>query len=325
MHSVRLRTIAAVIFLIVVLSAPGFAKPGSASGVKLIKGNEAVDVIIDGNLFTRYVFSGTPKPYCYPLIGPTGKPVTRDYPMKEVAGETRDHPHHRSLWFTFGNVNGVDFWTESPKTGKIVHRKFDKVVGGPVFGCIRATNDWIGTDGKKVCEDTREIRIYRTTDGRVMDFDIRIRASEGPLTFGNTKEGMFGIRVADSMTVDKGQGHILLSTGEKDAAAWGKKADWCDYYGPVDGKTVGIAVMRKPESGAPPTYWHVRTYGLLAENPFGIRDYTGDKTKDASITIPKGGGITFKYRVYIHEGDTVQGGVADRYSAYLNPPKAAAK
>jgi hypothetical protein len=295
------------------------------NGVKLVKTKNAVDVRIDGQLFTSYVFSGVPKPYYYPIIGPGGKPVTRGFPMKDVPGETKDHPHHRSMWFTFGSVNGVDFWTESPQAGRIVHRKFDKLVSGPVYGRIRSVNDWIGPDGKKVCEGDQEIYVYRLTGARIADYTVRVWASEGPLTFGNTKEGMFAIRVADSMTVDKGKGHIQLSTGEKDAAAWGKKADWCDYYGPVDGKTVGIAVMTKPDSGSLPPYWHVRTYGLLAENPFGIRDYTGDKTRDASITIRKGDGITFKYRVFIHDGDTLQGRVADQYAAYIKPPTATSK
>lgn len=326
MFTAHFRALGAVVFLIAVLSIPGFAKPENTSGVKLVKGKDAVDVLVGGKLFTRYVFAGAPQPYCYPIIGPTGKPVTRNYPMKQVAGETNDHPHHRSLWFTFGDVNGIDFWTETPKAGKIMHRKFDKLERKPGFGWIRTTNDWIGPDGKKVCEDTRDIRVYGgTTSDRVMDFAVTIRATEGPLTFGNTKEGMFAIRVADSMTVDKGKGHIQLSTGEKDAAAWGKKADWCDYYGPVDGKTVGITVMTKPYSGSLPPYWHVRTYGLLAENPFGIRDYTGDKTRDASITIKKGDGITFKYRVFIHDGDTEKGRVADQYAAYIKPPAAASK
>lgn len=289
-------------------------------GIQLKKADDAVDVMINGELFTRYIYSGAPKPYCYPIIGSTEKSVTRNYPMQVVEGETNDHPHHRSFWFTFGDVNGIDFWSESPKAGKIVHREFDDLVSGPVYGKIRERNDWIGPDGKKVCEDIRELRIYRTTTGRLMDFDVTIRATQGPVKLGDTKEGMMGFRVATSMDVDKGQGHIENSHGNKDADTWGKQAEWCDYYGPVDGETVGIAIMDHPSSFRHPTYWHVRTYGLFAANPFGLRDFTGDKSKDGSHTIPLGGTITFRYRIFIHKGTTQDAGIADVWAAYAHPP-----
>lgn len=48
----------------------------------------------------QYHFTGARRPYLYPIIGPTGAGMTRNYPMKEdVAGEEKDHPHHKGLWF----------------------------------------------------------------------------------------------------------------------------------------------------------------------------------------------------------------------------------
>ena len=311
-----LRRFGALAFLALALVCAQRAGQSAEKGVELVKGKDAVSVMIDGRLFTRYVFADAPKPYLYPIIGPTGKPVTRNFPMREVEGETRDHKHHRSLWFTHGNVNGVDFWTEEPKAGKIVHRRFEKLANGPIYGRIVAVNDWIAPDGKKVCEDTSEIRIYRNTNGRQMDLAITIRATEGPVKFGDTKEGSFGIRVADSMRVDGGGGHIVNSRGDRDGDAWGKQAEWCDYYGPVEGEIVGIAVMDHPTSFRHPNYWHVRTYGLFAANPFGVKDFTGDKSKDGSYTIPAGGSITFRYRIFIHKGDTETAKIADLYKAF---------
>lgn len=292
-----------------------------ATGVQLSKTEDAVEVRINGELFTRYVFADAPKPYCYPVIGPTGKPVTRNYPMREVEGESKDHKHHRSFWFTFGEVNGVDFWSESPKAGKIVHREFEKLISGPVYGVIRSRNDWIAADGKKVCEETRRLRIYRTTSGRLMDFEVTIHATEGPVKMGDTKEGMMALRVASSMEVDRGKGHIENSRGHKDGDTWGKQAEWCDYYGPVDGKTVGIAIMNHPSSFRHPTFWHVRTYGLFAANPFGLKAFTGGKGNVGTHTIPKGQSITFRYRIFIHEGTTREAKVADVYAAYAKAPE----
>ena len=297
-------------------------KPVLRSGnrINLVEKDDLVSILIGARPFTDYVFKGAPKPYCYPIIGPTGKPVTRDYPMKITPGETNDHPHQRSLWFTHGDVNGIDFWSEKPEAGKVVHRRFETLEEGPVFGRLTSVNDWIAADGKKVCEDTRDLIVYAAADGRLMDFAVTVRATEGAVKFGDTKEGTMGIRVATSMDVDKGQGHILNSRGNRDGDAWAKQAEWCDYCGPVNGQTVGIAVLDHPSSFRHPTYWHVRTYGLFAANPFGLKDFTKDKSADGSYTIPKDGEITFRYRIFIHKGDAESAGVKAAYAAYIDPP-----
>lgn len=63
----------------------------------------------DGKLVTEYHTRSGTKPILWPLIGPTGKPVTRAFPMAKVSGEQADHPHQRSFWFTYGDVNGINF------------------------------------------------------------------------------------------------------------------------------------------------------------------------------------------------------------------------
>ena len=56
--------------------------------------------------------------------------------------------------------------------------------------------------------------------------------------------------------------------GSQEMETWGKRAHWCDYVGPVNGKTVGITIMDSPGNFRYPTYWHVRDYGLMTANPF---------------------------------------------------------
>ncbi len=159
-----------------------------------------------------------------------------------------------------------------------------------------------------------------------MDFDITIHAPNGPVMFGDTKEGMMGFRVASSMDVDRKQGgRIVNSRGRKDGDTWGMPAEWVDYYGPVNGKTVGIAVMDHLSSFRHPTHWHVRTYGLFAANPFGLKDFPNGKGKNGSHTIPKGGEMRFRYRIFIHEGTTEDAGVALVADGYRNPPTVTVK
>ena len=76
------------------------------------QGKDKISVEIDGKPFTDfYIGAETPKPYLHPLRTADGKVVTRGFPMMtDIPGEAHDHPHHRGLWFTHGDVNGYDFW-----------------------------------------------------------------------------------------------------------------------------------------------------------------------------------------------------------------------
>ncbi len=308
--------------------------PASApnAGVQIVQLTNRLRVDINGQLFTEYYFQDVPRPFCYPLLGPDNLPMMRNWPMKDVAGEDKDHKHHRSMWFTHGAVNGIDFWSEDKDFGKIVHDGFVEVASGTDLGVIKTRNQWVAKDGTVVCTDERTLRIYnRPATERLLDFEITIHASNGELTFGDTKEGTMAIRLNETMRLKpnkenagKPTGHIVNSEGVRDDATWGKRAKWCDYYGPVAGKTVGIAIFDNPANPRYPTWWHVRDYGLFAANPFGQHDFENlkDKKTAGNLVVPAGQSVTFRYRVYMHEGDDQQAGVAARYAEYL---KAAAK
>lgn len=307
------------------------AKDTDSSGVVLRQSETGnVDFLVNGSLFTRYdTTTGPAKPYFYPVNSPTGKQIVRHWPMQEVEGETRDHPHHRGLWFTHGEMNGVDFWGEGKNTGKTVHTGYERTESGPVYGHLRAKTDWITPENKKIAEDVRDVTVYRLRDGFLMDFVIAIRAIGGPLHWGDTKEGTFALRVADSLRADVGkgkvaEGHIENARGETQGATWGKPAAWCDYYGPVDGETVGIAIFDHPQNLRHPTTWHVRTYGLFAVNPFGLHDFDpalkNNKTAGELIT-PEGQASTFRYRLFVHKGATKEARIPSVWAAYADPPR----
>jgi hypothetical protein len=239
--------------------------------------------------------------------------------MKDInPDEAKDHVHHKSLWFTHGEINGQDFWGEGANSGKVVHDKFLKVSSGPEMGEIVSTDKYVAKDGKVVCTDTRTHKFYNTPDGRIMDFEITIHASEGKVVMGDTKEGSMAIRLAPTMRLKGkvGKGHILNSEGQRDGETWGKRAAWCDYYGPVKDQIVGVAIFDNPQNPKYPTWWHVRDYGLFAANPFGVHDFERKPEGTGDITIPAGESLTFKYRFYFHKGDTNQADVAEHYRQY---------
>ncbi|MHC4601769.1 MAG: DUF6807 family protein, partial [Planctomycetota bacterium] len=265
-------------------------------GVKIHQGEKKLKVEINGTLFTEYNFKDGPFPYFYPVIGPTGEPVIRHWPMKEGENEAKDHKHHRSLWYTHGEVNGYDFW--QGRNDRIVHDKFIRVSSGRKVGIIHSKNKWVAANGKVVCTDTRKHRFYSRADGQMMDFEITIHASEGKVVMGDTKEGSMAIRLAPTMRLrgEVGKGHIVNSEGVRDKATWGKRAAWCDYYGPVKGETVGVAIFDHPKNPKHPTWWHVRDYGLFTANPFGVHNFESKPKGTGDITIPSGQSLTFRYR-----------------------------
>lgn len=290
----------------------------TASEVTAEKTDRGVTIKADGKLFAEYLKVSGLKPIVWPIIGPSGVEMTRAYPMGPSLVKKPDHPHHRSLWFTHGNVNGIDFWKEVGSTAQIRHRDYIEVRGGKE-AVVATRNDWVSPEGKKVLEDETRFGFVATAEHRWIDVAIRLIASEGPVVFGDTKEGSFGVRVPEWMSVDAKQGgRIVNSEGQTDKDAWGRTAAWVDYYGPVEGKgeVVGVAVLNHPTSFRYPTHWHVRTYGLFAANPFGLKDFPDGKDKDGSFTLERDKSIELKYRVLLHRGDEKAGKVAEMFAKY---------
>lgn len=295
------------------------SKPAKVTVEPTDKGGAVVRV--DGQLFTEYIPKSGPKPVLWPLIGPSGKAMTRTYPIKEekIEGEKQDHIHHRSFWFTHGKVNGVNFWGETDPHGEIVQKS---IAVDPKKSTIVTTNDWLAPDGKKVCEDERTLSFGANGNERWIDFDIVVKATNGDLVFGDDKEGVFGVRVAGTMDVTaKLGGKIVNSEGQVDDAAWGKPAKWVDYHGPVGGETVGLAILNHPSSFRYPTRWHVRTYGLFTANPFGLSFFEPAAKQDGSHTIESGQTMQLRYRVILHTGDEKQGQIAEAFEKYSEVKK----
>ena len=183
------------------LATSAFALAASAADVTVEKTDRGAAVKVNGQPFTEYLTRSGSKPILWPVIGPTGARMTRNWPMEEgVTGEAdHDHVHQRSLWFTHGSVNGIDFWSEGK--GIIEQREVVKLESGPP-AVIVTRNDWLSPDGSKlILQDERAMTFGADADSRWIDFDITLKATAGPVVFGDTKEGSFGARVASSMRV----------------------------------------------------------------------------------------------------------------------------
>ena len=301
--------------------------------VKVTTEANRIVMSIDGDLFTAYNFGTAPHVFYYPVIGPGGKRFTRSYPMEQPEGEDHDHPHHRSLWFSHGDVNGFDFWAERGEgkgfvkglkgDPKIEHAEIIKVAGGKDSGVIHTAQKWVTQeDGKVHLTSEQTLRLHSITPtSRAIDFIIKLTAKE-PVTLGDTKEGTAAIRIAESMRVKganktEGKGHMLNSNGEKDGDCWGKRADWVHYSGPIDGQPHAITFMEHPSTPRHPNRWHARDYGLFAANPFadGAMDKSLPKDNGA-VKLAPSESRTYSYRLVLHKGDVAETAIRDLYQSY---------
>jgi hypothetical protein len=290
---------------------------------------DRMDITINGAPFSSFFYGpDAPKPYMHPLRSASGKVVTRAYPMADVEGEGKDHPHHRGLWVTHGNVNGFDFWANEarptgPKKSKIVLVKAGPVKSGKKSGTIQASFNWLDPQGNTLIKEARKIVFHADRDRRVMDIYVTLTAAVDA-KFGDTKEGMFAIRLATPLEEPYPKAKGVARTGkmvnaeglETEKNAWGKRSAWVDYAGELEGEKLGIAILDHPTNPRYPTYWHSRSYGLFAANIFGVQDFTRDKTKDGSLTLAKGKSMRFLHRVVIHPGDTGSAKIAEEFKRF---------
>ena len=291
---------------------------------------DRVNVSVNGRTFTEYVYGKEwARPYLYPVIGPAGATVTRHFPMRsDVPGEKHDHPHHKSIFFTHGDVNGVDNWSEAPGHGRTRHASFARLAGGPVFGDLWSDNIWVDAEEKPLLRQEIRLRFYALPDHlRMFDAEVVFTADHGDVVFGDTKEGgLISVRVASTMDAS-GAGTIETGTGAiGEAESWGRPAPWCHYSGPVQAATgpmvAGIGILDHPSNPRHPVHWHVRDYGLMTANPFGLSYFYKDKRRDGSMKLAAGETAVFRYRVLIHEGAAAAGRMADHFAAFAHPPKA---
>ena len=294
----------------------------AAAQVKLTQGPEQIAVEIDGEPFTVFYVGGANlnRPYLHPLRSASGKIVSRSVPAGQLPGETTDHPHHAGLFYGHGDVNGFNYWaiqnvappaTASATMGRIVLKQVAAVKSGKESGSADVVLTWLKPDGAPLLTETRKTTFYAHPELRIIDFDFELSAIE-TVVFRDTKEGTFAMRMATVLEEPPAKekpgalprtGKLINAQGgEGERGVWGKRSEWVDYSGHLEGEKVGVVMMDHPGNPRHPTYWHSRGYGLHSINPFGVSDFLNDKTQNGSLTIERGQRARFRYRVVIHPG-----------------------
>jgi hypothetical protein len=277
--------------------------------VEFSRADSLLGITINGQSFATYNFSrDLPKPFLLPVRTQSGVVVNRALEDSSDA----DHPHHKGVWNSVDEINGIKFWKEDGPIRNISVRVIQ--AGGPI-GIFEAINQWQHPEtGEPQLTETAVVTIH---SNRLLVYDMLFTASHVAADFEDTKEGMFGIRVAPSMK-EKHGGHVVASDGtETTQNCWGKSFSWIDYYGTVDDKTVGVAIMDHPANFRPSRY-HVRDYGLFSISPFGSQAYTNGVEEAAPVHLKKNESLRLRYGMYFHDGDTQEGNVAAAWEQFVS-------
>lgn len=308
--------------LAAILSALASLPSDALAAFTLAQSDGGIQVLESGKLVTA-LRTDYRVPCLYPLTTPSGANILRHWPLENDApSEEKDHPHHRGIWLSHGNVNGYDFWAGFDKKNPTIRLDSISNKNADAKSASFTANLTWTAEGRDLLSETR-IHSFSMPDAQTLRLDIssKLTALADQVVLGDTKEGTFAIRMDRSLRVvgKEAKATLTNSNGQTNAKAWGKRAAWAAYSGPDElGKPVVVAILDDPSSFRHPTHWHARDYGLLAANPFGIHDFEKGKDKKAgNHTLNKGESITLKYTVIIHQGslesaglDTVQKSLA---------------
>ncbi|MDO8588983.1 MAG: PmoA family protein [Armatimonadota bacterium] len=242
--------------------------------------------------------------YIHPVFGPRGESLTDDFPA--------DHYHHRGIavMWTHVIVGGRDYdlWGLSG-----IKPRFSKVLAmedGPVYSLLRVNDGWYTDEGNRVVDETWTVKTYRSGEhGRIVDFDILLKAVGEPVTLRSSDRGYGGFNVRFAPREDT---VVFSEKGEVPADADKESYLWNDLSAKFKGADAisGLAVFDNPGNVRHPQPWTNRRYGLLNPAPAAIE----------RLTITADQPLRLRYRVWIHKGDVNAGKVAQAYRAYVNPP-----
>lgn len=312
----------------IVGTTPSFAQKNEP--VKVVKSptENKIDVLINNKPFTSFLYPDTlEKPVLYPVHAADGIIVTRGFPLNPQPGEPTDHPHHLGIWFTYENVNGLDFWNNSyaiPEDKKHLYGwiRTDRIIStsGGKKGKIIYHANWTDQQKNILLEETTELTFTGTEHLRIIDRKTILKA-DTIVNFNDAKDGMYGMRLAHALQIpdnkDKefkdDKGNVTIVKGEKDAVAngnyltsegktgddaWSTRGRWCKVYGKMGNDSISIAIIDHPGNPNYPTFWHARGYGLFAANPLGEKIFTNGKSSK-NLRLKKGDSVTFRYRIVI--------------------------
>ncbi len=268
----------------------------------------------DGKELTAYHFgSQHRRPFLFPVIGPSGRSITRmGHPHDPVS-----HSHHNSIWVSHHDLNGVNFWGD-PHTkgnGRIAHQRVEKLFDDDEFAAVQVLNHWIEEPSQKVIAvERRRIEVRPLPHGEFwILLDLRFECKQD-VTFGKSSFGLVAVRMAKSIGVNDGGGTIRNSSGAiNEKEVFWKPTKWVDYSGAITNKAVeGATLMDHPSNPQHPSVYHVRNDGWMG-NSLSFHE---------PIKLTPANPLELRYGVYVHSGMPATEVLNARWEEFAKLPKA---
>lgn len=236
------------------------------------------------------------RPFFRLLHAPGGQQVTRTHPPNERDELTDHETMHPGMWLSFGDLSGADFWRCQ------VPVEHQRLVGEPRTGpgtCDFSAQHRYAADGQRLADELARWSLRVALEGTWLVWDSTFTAGDKGFYFGDQEEMGLGLRLTRRLIVREG-GTILNAQGQRnEAGAWGKTADWCAYFGPADGQLAGVLVVPDPKNFRP-SWFHVRDYGLIAANPFGLQAFT--RGAPSRVEVAPGQSLRLRFAVLLFSG-----------------------
>lgn len=253
--------------------------------------DQQVAFAIDGVERVRWHASDrTPRPFFFPLIGPSGLPLTR---MGHPGAS--NHDHHRSVWFAHHRVLGIDFWSDQT-TAVIRQRQWRAYEDGEDEGRMAVDLAWYdGHDPEPLLLQELVVAIRPAREGEFfLEIQTSMKSVAECLELGTTNFGLLAVRVAKSISAVFGAGRLTGSsrqTGEKEL--FGQPLAWVDYSGEIQKDVVeGITYFDHPDNKTYPSKWHVRDDGWMGASV----------CRDEPVMLQRENPVTWRYMLYAHAG-----------------------
>ncbi len=319
-----------------------------AQRVELVRkdGEKRIDITVDGKPFTSYRWDERiMRPVLYPILSSGGSFITRGFPFETRDGDTVDHPHQVGCSFSYGNVNGIDFWNSSTfrsaeemkRMGKIQHSAIVSITSGIAVGELVTTAKWIKPDGSTVLDERTTYTFHASGAHRWIDRETKLTANFEDVTFGDSKEGLFAIHLAseleqnDQIKVkvttasgvisDRDRANILSGVYSNSKGLntekniWGTLGNWALVSGSIGREKITVVMFAHPSNVNFPSRLMVRGYGLLALNPFGQKQFDA-QLSERNFVVKRGGSITFRHRLLIASDALSQSAVEKEYKRF---------
>jgi len=282
------------------------AKASAKSDYAWDKNDKMAALLHNGKVIWKLNFDkGQDKPYFHPLKTPNGHELTLERP--------EDHPWHRGLWFSWKDINGVNYWEEDPAKGVAEGRSIIRSINVETHSDFSAKVTFdisYEENGLPVITETRKLLIgspvekdqYTIHWDQTFNFlkDVRLYL-EKPAKHGGVEWGGYAglsFRGSDSLTDQR----FLASNGWENTAditGYGEKAQWMDMTAKVVGSDnvyAGLTIYDSPKNPRYPSPWYV--WFAKGVHTF----FTPSILFDGPMNFKKGDTLSLEYLVLVHDG-----------------------